>query len=481
MSGFASRHVVMAIAFVVALAAAAPASAGVRPAWGGTLRVAVPAAPGASEGRGDAADLLVLRATSAPLLELDARGRLLPAALAVVPAPEADGRAFRLEVRPDLVDAAGRRVGASEVAARLAALLQESPPSAAAFVALPIVGADAVLEGRTRALAGVKVLSATELLVTLAFPLPQFPLLLATAPAGLPGAGPFVEERPVGPGEPRRLVRNDRYFAGRPFADAVEVQGRDARAAARLLEGGELDLALRPEPLGTRAAALPKLGVTVAVIGADRLGAAAEPLRRAVAAIDRAELARRFVRGAAVPLATVIPPALLPSAPQPQAPGAPAGAPPARIVLVADAGAPDQRALAERIQVKLFDRGVRTALELVAGEARLRARLAARDWDVALVPVAVLAPDPALAAGQVAFAARGGAAARRVTAELAALATDATALSTAADRIAAELGIVPLVASGLRASAGGALEGLAVRPDGAIDSAALWRLGGGAP
>ena len=469
-------------AAALALALAPPlAAAGVRPAWGGTLRVAVPAAPRSSGAGSEPGDLFVLGATSAPLLGLDARGRLVPGALAEVPVPEADGRAFRLRLRPDLVDAAGRRVGAGDVAARLVELLQGSPPSPHAFVALPIAGADAVLEGRARALAGVKVLSATELLVTLAFPLPRFPLLLATPPAGLPGAGPFAIERPAVPGEPLRLVRNDRCFEGRPFADAIEVQPREPRIAGRLLEKGELDLVLRPEPMGPRGVRLPALAVTVAVVNANRLGAAAEPLRRALAALDRAELARRFVRGAAEPLATLVPPALLPGTPPPRPPGPAAGSPPQRVVLVANVAAADQRALAERIQVKLFDRGVRTALDLVDGEARLQARLATKDWDVALVPVTVLAADPALAAGQVAWVARGAAAARRVTAELAALAPDAAAVLEAADRVGVELGIVPLVASGLRASTSASLEGLAVRPDGAIDASLLWRLGGAAP
>jgi peptide/nickel transport system substrate-binding protein len=471
--------IVRALVAAAALAAPALATAGVRPTWGGTLHVAVPAAPRVTDASSEPGDLLVLRATAAPLLELDARGRLQPAALAEVPALEADGRTFRLRLRPDLVDAAGRRIGAVELAARLVALLQGSPRSPHAFVALPVAGADAVLDGRARALAGVRILSTTELLVTLDFPLPQFPLLLATAPAGIPGAGPFVIERPAAPGEPLLLVRNDRYFEGRPFADALEVHARELRVVTRLLEKGELDLALRPEPVGPRGAPLPALGVTVAIVNAERLGAAAEPLRRALAAIDRAELAQRFVRGAAEPLATFVPPALLPGTPPPTPTSGPAGAPPQRILLLADVAAADQRALAERIQVKLFDRGVRAALDLVDGESRLHARLAAKDWDVALVRVSVLAPDAALAAGQVAWVTRGAAAARRVTAELAQLPPDAAL--AALDRLARELGIVPLVAAGLRASTGASLQGLVVRPDGAIDVASLWRLGGARP
>jgi peptide/nickel transport system substrate-binding protein len=464
------------------LAASLPAlaSAGVRPAWGGTIRIGLPAAPDAADDGTDPGDLLVQRATSAPLLELDGRGRLLPGALAEVPAAEADGRAFRLRLRPGLVDAAGRPVGAADLAARLTSLLQRSPPSPHAFVALAIDGADAVLEGRARSLSGVQVLSPTELLVTLSFRLPQFPLLLATAPAALPGAGPFALAGRAPPGGPVRLVRNDRHHEGRPYADAVELHGREARIAARLLERGELDLVLRPEAVGGRGAELAPLTATVAVVNAARLGAGAEPLRRALAAIDRAELARRFVRGPAEPLATLVPPALLPAAPAEAAPGGPGGAPPPRIAILADAGAPDQRALAERIQVKLFDRGVRAGLDLVSGATRLRARLAASDWDVALVPVTVLAPDPALAAGQIAWVTRGAAAARRAMAELAGP-LPPEAVREAGDRLARDLGLVPLVASGLRASAGPALQGLSPRPDGAVDVGRLWRLGGAAP
>jgi len=88
--------------------------------------------------------------------------------------------------------------------------------------------------------------------------------------------------------------------------------------------------------------------------------------------------------------------------------------------------------------------------------------------------------DGALTAGQIAWATRGAAAARRVMTELAAP-LEPGAAQAAADRLARELALVPLVASGLRASAGPALEGLVARPDGAIDGGRLWRLGGTAP
>jgi peptide/nickel transport system substrate-binding protein len=465
----------LAAALALALAPAL-AAAGVRPAYGGTVRIGVPAPPPGAAGTSAALDALVERATAAPLLEIDVTGALVPGALAEVPVPEAGGRAFRLRLRPGLVDAAGRPLGAAEVAARLAALLAGRAPDL--WAALPILGADALLEGRAPLLAGVQVLSQTELLLTLAFPMPELPWLLATPALALPGAGPFAPSPRRGPGDPVVLVENERHHRGRPFVHELRLEALDARAAARQLEQGGLDLVLRPEGAGTRpAVALAPLAVTVAVLQPARLGAGASAVRTALAAVDRGELARRFVRGPGTPLQTLVPPSILPAGPPEAAPpGTPPAPAPARVALLADASEPDQRALAERLQVKLFDRGVRATVELV-DPTRHRARLAAGDYDVALVSVRIQGLRPALAAGQVVFAARGADAARRTLAALAGLEGEAAA--AAAARTADEQGLVPLVATGSRAAAAPALQGLAPRPDGAFDPGALWLLGGG--
>jgi peptide/nickel transport system substrate-binding protein len=453
------------------------AAAGVRPAYGGIVRIVVPAPPAASDlaPRGPG-DLLLLGATRARLLEIDGAGALRPGALAEVPAPEAGARTFRLRLRPGLRTESGAPLRAADLAAHLAALLSHDRPSPDAWIALPILGADAFLERRAAAIAGVRVLSETELLVTLAFPLPELPWLLAALPAGLPGAGPFVAPAPAPPGAPVVLRANGAHHRGRPFADALEIRAADPRTSARLVERGEAHLALRPETAGGRAGpALPALAVTVAVVNGARLGPGAEAVRIALAAIDRADLARRFVRGPAEPLATIVPPALLPGSPPARAGGrGTVGTAPPRLSVLASSAAPDQRALAERIQVKLFDRGVQAALQ-VADPSRFAAQLAAGDFDVALVHVPVLASRPALAAGQVVFAARGPAAARRAMAALAGLAP-AGALA-AADSLARELGIVPLVASSVRASPAPSLEGLAPAADGSFDLGDLWILG----
>jgi peptide/nickel transport system substrate-binding protein len=469
--------------FLAVALAAAPASAGVRPAAGGTLRIGVPTAPRTGPGPATSAgDALVERATRAPLLELDAAGALAPGALAEVPAAEAGGRAFRLRVRPGLTDAAGHPLGAADVAARLAAVLAPGSATSEAWAALPILGADAVLEGRAPLLAGVQVLSPSELLVTLAFPLPEWPWALTLPALGLDGTGPFVPG-PRRPGGPVVLLRNDRHHLGRPFADALELGPVDPRAAPRLLEQGALDLVLRPEAAGGRAGpALPPLVATVAVVNGARLGPSAGAVRAALAALDRGELARRFVRGPAVPLATLLPPAVVgttaqTAAPAPEtAPVAVAAAAPPRLALLASSGAPDGRALADRVQVKLFDRGLRAAVQL-ADEAGFRARLAAGDYDVALLSVPVAALRPSLAAGQIAWVARGAAAARRTLAALAGV--EGEAALAAATQAARDLDLVPLVATGLRASAGPALQGLAPRADGGFDPGGLWRLGAG--
>jgi peptide/nickel transport system substrate-binding protein len=454
------------------------AAAGVRPAPGGTIRVGLSAAPvvlapGAAE---RPVDLLVARACAAPLLEVDAEGRLVPGALAEVPLPEADGRAFRLRLRAGLRTASGKGLAAGDVAAHLTSLLQ-ARPAPHAWVVLPILGADAVLEGRAPVLAGVPVLSPTELLVTLASPLPDFPWLLAATPAALPEAGPFVAAPRRAPAEPLLLTANPHHHAGRPHARELELHAVDPRGAARLLERGGLDLVLRPEAAGGRAGPpFPPLAATVAVVNASRLGPSAGPVRGALLALDRTELARRFVRGPAAAMPTLFPPSMPPGPPPAGAEDRPApGPPPAgRVVVLADAAAADQRALGERIQVKLFDAGIRSAVELAEGD-RFRDRLASGDFDVALVPVPIGVPHPLAAAAQIAHAARGAEGARRV---YRALGAGGETLHAAAE-LARELDLVPLVAAGVRASLGPRLQGLAPGAGGDLDLGGIWLLGGG--
>ena len=461
---------------------AGSARAGVRPAWGGELRVGLPAAPHlADPARAvDPADLFLVRAVHAPLLEIDAHGALAPGLLAEVPAPEEGGRVFRLRLRPGLRFSDGAPLGAPEVAASLCRLLARDPPSPHAWVALAILGAEEVVAGRNAIPAGLQVLSATELVVTLALPLPDFPWALASLPASPvspagAGAGPFalVAQDPRG----ARLVANALHPGGRAYADGLLLSAADPRGAARALAAGTLDLVLRPEAAGPAPVATAALLATVAAVNGPRLGPGAEAVRRALSAHDRGELARLFARGPAEPLLTLAPAALLPAAPPaPAAAGAPAPPGPARLVLLVPAGAGEARAAAERIQVKLFDRGLRAAVS-AEEPPRFAARLAAGDYDVALVPVPVLALRPALAAAEIALATRGPGAARQALAELGV--APPAELPARLDALARALDLVPLLATGERASAGPALQGLRPLPDGGLDPGDLWLLRGG--
>jgi peptide/nickel transport system substrate-binding protein len=476
-----------AAAAAALLAAAAPrAAAGVRPAYGGTVRLTLPTLPREADPAlaAEPADVFLARATGGLLLELDPAGRLAPGLLAEVPAAEAEGRAFRLRVDPAARTASGAPVLAADVARVLARLLSPASPSPHAWAALAISGADAALDGRAASPAGLQVLSEHELLVTLSAPLPEFPYALATSACAVPGAGAFAADA-LQPGRPVLLSANPHHPRGRPLADRLVLSAADARGAARLLERGEADGALRPEAAGQGARPLPALTATVAAVNAPRLGAAAPAVRDALAALDRAALARRFARGPAVPLATLIPAALLggdaaaaaAAPPDRRAlPAAPAGARALRLLV--PEGAADARAAAERLQVLLFDRGLRAAVDAVP-RATFAARAAAGDADVAIASVVVLAPRPSLAAAQVAHALRGADGARRALAALSG--KEGAAAAEAAAALARDLDLFPLLASGARATASPRLQGLAAGGGGEVDPAGLWLLGGGAP
>ncbi|HUL58792.1 MAG TPA: ABC transporter substrate-binding protein [Anaeromyxobacteraceae bacterium] len=464
----------------------AAAAAGVRPTYCGCdLAIGLPAAPRQWDPARamDPVDLLALGVHHATPLVVAPAG-LAPGLLAEVPEPQAGGRAFRLVLKPDLRFADGTPLGAADLAASLARLAQPGTPHG--WIALPIDGADAVLDGRPGAPAGIQVLSDREVLVTLSFPLPDFPAALATIPAAVVsargfGAGPFAGARPVrADGAFVQARANDACAQGRPFADTASLGAVDPRGAARQLERAlsedGLLLVLRPEAAGPGAVALPARTATYAALG-PRLGAAADAVRAALGSIDRAELARLYVRGPSEPLATLLPSAVLPAplpaqaaAPAP-APGPRRAAPAVRIALLVLSASSEQRAVVQRLQVKLFDRGIQSSIETADAE-RFWPRVTAGDYDVALVPVPLLAARPAIAAGEVAWALRGAAAARRAMASLSAL--PPSELGPALQALARDLDAIPLFASGLRATPAPALQGLAPRPDGTIDFGDLW-------
>jgi peptide/nickel transport system substrate-binding protein len=496
------------LAALTALAAAWPelGRAGVRPRAGGELLVALPATPRRLDPAlaTSAADQIAARAVHATLLEVDAWGGLRPGLLAALPEAEPGGRAFRCRLRPGLRFHDGSPLGAAEVAASLARLLQPTTRSPHAWVALPIEGAEAVRTGRAGALSGVQVLSPTELRIALAVPFPDFPRVLAALPSavvprsggGRIGAGPFQVAQPSAdlPARPGagaaaqgalRVVPFDGHWRGRPYLDALSLVGLDAREAARTFGRGEVLVAIRPEPMPQAAMLeLPALSATYASVNRARLAGRAEPVRRALAAINRVELVRLFVRGPAAPLHGLLPAAALGGGQTPPSPPAP---PPSgdagRLTLLVSSDAPFHRAVADRLQVKLFDRGVKVAVEAVPAEV-FAVRAQRKDYDLALLEVPLQTVTPAAAALQAAFALDGPATALE---SLAALGTaDRGALPAHLASLEERLDAVPLFAAALRVSARpGAVQGLLPGADGGIDFGDVWllsqRSGNGAP
>ena len=318
--------------------------------------------------------------------------------------------------------------------------------------------------------------------MTLAFPMPEWPFGLAapaasvTSPRGA-GAGPFTLLALDAQGA--HLAANPLHWRGRPFADRLLLSAADARGAQRALSRGEADLSLRPEGAGPNALSTSPLLVTVVVLSDRRPGASLGPVRRLLPAIDRAELARLFARGPSVPLATVVPPAILPAlAPTAaEVSSVPPSAAPDKLTLLAASDVPDQRAVANRLQVKLFDAGVKVAVE-PEPLMHLRAQLRSGGFDLALLPVTVQALTPALAAGQVIYAARGPAAALAAMEKLGNLPPEAAAVETV--RLASSLDLFRS-ATGARATAGPALAGPPPRPDGLPSLGDLWRQRGELP
>lgn len=465
---------VAALALVALAALPAPAVAADLPAYGGELRVALPLPPRISDPARarELPDRWLAAALHEPLLRATPAGPA-PGLLEAVPAPLRDGRVFNLSLREGLQFSDGSRLGAPNVVEMFERLLSPALGSPHAWVAVAIQGADEVLAGRAQALAGVRVLSERELQVTLAFPFPAWPAALATLPASLVsglghGAGPFRHE---GIGEDEhagRLVANAHHWRGRPYADLLTFTAPDPRAGARALEAGQLDLLVRPEAAAQGGDPGARTLVFAAVNGR-RLGAGAAAVRRVLAGLDRAEMVRRFVRAAAVPLEGLLPAGLEPGGtPRPPPPPGPA---PARLVVVAPGWQADPRAVAERLQVRLSDASIKAALEPLQ-PAAYAARVAAGDWDVALLAVPVQSLEPALVAGQVAEALGGPRAALR--AERALAGAPPAQLAAAAEALRIELDLWPLFEARHRLAWRPGVRGGPLTGDGGLDPGDLW-------
>jgi len=344
--------VIRALCLLAAVALALPAAAGVRPRYGGALAAAVVrGAIDPDPAQADSvAELFLAALLHQPLLRRAPDGALVPVLLAELPRSADGGSTFHLRLREGLRFHDGSPIRAADVAASLRRLA--GGPWAA--LALPV---------RT-----IEVLGDRELRVALAFPCPRWPEALAEPAAAvvqqgasLRGAGPFqLRARGATHIELRPFAG---HAGGRPFLDALTIRlVADRGAAARLAAAGEVAFG----PGGTAQAPLATWLVAAP-------GVALPP-------VDPGDLAR-FLPASARRMEGLLPPPHRTVPPAPGEPGAPGGAP---LELLFDPAVEGHQQVAERIQLRLHDRGVAVRLVSLAAE-ELRRRARGGDYRLALL------------------------------------------------------------------------------------------------
>ncbi len=228
----------------------------------------------------------------------------------------------------------------------------------------------------------------------LSFPWPDMdralchPALALPLTTVAPSLGPFSATAAKGLLEARLG-----YPEGRPYLDRVLLTPTDERGLTRMWTARQVQLALGALPEAGVVTG-PALYATYLTFSPRRVPT---DFRQAFeSAIDRDDLTRLFVRAPAAPMPHLLPPALLTQAPRSR-PAAPPSSGGRAVTLLYDAANEDQRAVAERIQVKLHDRGYKVALEPLPRPI-LRARWARGDFDLMLQSLLLPpVPGPALA------------------------------------------------------------------------------------
>ncbi|WP_426753721.1 peptide ABC transporter substrate-binding protein [Myxococcus sp. Y35] len=227
--------------------------------------------------------------------------------------------------------------------------------------------------------------------LALAYPWPDLERALChpalAPPVSASALGPFTA---AGRGA---LEAQTAWPQGRPYLDRLLLSATDQRGLSRLWSARQVQVELGVAS-ETDAVAGPALYATFLAFSPRRLP---PDFRQAVeSAIDREDLTRLFVQAPAQPMPHLLPPVLLdaPARPRPSAPSAGGSR---KVTLLYDASVEDQRAVAERIQVKLHDRGYTVALEALP-RAALRARWARGDFELMLHALLLPPiPGPALA------------------------------------------------------------------------------------
>ncbi|MFB1481052.1 ABC transporter substrate-binding protein [Corallococcus sp. RDP092CA] len=353
------------------LLSSAPALAASRPRYGGELRVAHAGPPEIGEPplADTPMEAALLGLLTRPVCRVDAGGQVHPT----------QARELSRPVPQALRIAMPSAASATAVARTWTRLSSTESPSPYRALLYPLRG-----DGRQVTSTGAN------LDLALAFPWPDLERslchpALATPPS--PASGPFSA---AGRGV---LEAQSTWPEGRPYLDRLALTATDERGLARLWSARQVQVGLGMPP-DTDTFTGAALYATYLAYSPRKVPA---DFRQAVeSAIDREDLTRLFVKGPAVPMANLLPPALMPQGSRPR-PGAPPAGAGRKVTLAYDAALADQRAVAERIQVKLHDQGYTVALE-PQSRAALRSRQAKGDFELMLSAYLLPPiPGPALA------------------------------------------------------------------------------------
>jgi hypothetical protein len=408
-----------------------------RPHYGGALRVAL-ATPGSEADalnvdRPETAALAALLAP--PLCRLDPQRGVVPT-LAELTRPQPN--------RVQLTLRGGTAKRASDLAARWGTLSQSGTFS-------PYRALLAPLRGMTT--------SGSTIEAGLSYPWPDLERTLCHPALGFADGGPYTAATLRAP-----FLANVSFPDGRPFPDRLQLVAADERRVARLFSTHQADLLLGTTADDAQAPSStppPALFATYLVYRPAHAGADLRPVLEQ--SVDPQDLVQRFVTAPAVPMTQLLPPALMagPTAAPAPVTGALPRAPVRELTLHYDAALDEHRAVAERIQVRLHDRGYKVALRPVP-RSELAARWASGDFDLLLQSL-LLPPVPAAAlALTIELGGRHDLLAVELTG-LGAIADAAARDARARDRAAAlrsSLSILPLYARAPELSASPAVQGL---------------------
>ena len=376
-----------ALLLLAAWAAMAGSALGAsRGRYGGVLRLAVVGHPPASDpSLADApAEAAVLALTSSALCRLNARQQ--PRTLLASQITWEEPLRLRIDLRKELDASGGTALSAGDVLASWSRL--GDPGALSPYRALLFALRDDALRRSS---------APQPLDLPLAFPWPD--LLSSLCHPALAIRSAAAPHRTVGPfftSAPLELEARVTFPLGRPFLDKLLLAFADERAAARRLSLRQVQLTLGG--IGSKGPTTDGAALFATYLAFRPERAGTEFRQSFEAAIDRAELTRFFVRAPAQPMHALLPPALMPdSAPLRPPPLTPATSSARSLSLLYDQSLPEQRLVAQRLQVKLHDAKYAVALKAMP-RAALRSAWASGQFELMLCSVLLPpAAGPALA------------------------------------------------------------------------------------